>query len=181
LLTERLDDEDLNRPGHPHHHRPQALDLKVMNFAGGKGRHRLERHLVVPEQRFGSRQQWVIFAFAPQGTDSVTTEAHTRCGQAVAAGRLKALSAGKGIPIDSSIHDWRYWDPHQWGSHLFGPNRYPEPAATMRQGNFPGMLKKRTFHVVRVSPDHGAGIEPTKAVDAVAPYDGKAATISARD
>ncbi len=50
-----------------------------------------------------------------------------------------------------------------------------------RQGNFPGMLKKRTFHVVWVAPDRGAGIEPTKAADTVVPYDGKAATISARD
>jgi hypothetical protein len=81
----------------------------------------------------------------------------------MAAGLLKALSAGKGIPIDSSIHDWRYWDPQQWGSHLFGPNRYPDPATTMRQGNFPSLLKKRTFHVSSGSLRTSApGLNPRK-------------------
>jgi alpha-D-xyloside xylohydrolase len=50
-----------------------------------------------------------------------------------------------------------------------------------RQGSFPGMLKKRTFHVVWIAPGQGAGIESTKVADVVVPYDGKAVTVSARD
>jgi len=42
-----------------------------------------------------------------------------------------------------------------------------------RQGNFHGLLKERTFHIVWVSPNHGAGISSTETPDAVVRYDGK--------
>jgi alpha-D-xyloside xylohydrolase len=45
-----------------------------------------------------------------------------------------------------------------------------------RSGNFPGMLKERTFHVVFVSPGHGIGNSETPA-DAVIHYDGKAVVV----
>jgi len=48
-----------------------------------------------------------------------------------------------------------------------------------RHGSFRGMLKKRTFHVVWVSPGHGTGIPSTKLPDAVVHYTGKAVTITA--
>ena len=48
-----------------------------------------------------------------------------------------------------------------------------------RHGNFRGMLKKRTFRVVWVSPGHGTGIPSTESPDAVVHYTGKAVTISA--
>ena len=41
-----------------------------------------------------------------------------------------------------------------------------------RRGDFPGMLKERTFNVVAVSPDHGTGTEVTGAVEKVVQYDG---------
>lgn len=41
-----------------------------------------------------------------------------------------------------------------------------------RKGNFPGMLEKRTFHVVWVNGKNGSGIEPSKQFEAVE-YSGK--------
>lgn len=37
------------------------------------------------------------------------------------------------LPIDGIIQDWRYWKDGQWGSHVFDPSRYPDPAAMVRQ------------------------------------------------
>ena len=48
-----------------------------------------------------------------------------------------------------------------------------------RIGDFPGMLKERTFNVVWVSENHGAGIPITEKPDAVVHYNGKAMKISA--
>jgi alpha-D-xyloside xylohydrolase len=48
-----------------------------------------------------------------------------------------------------------------------------------RHGNFRGMLKQRTFHVVWISPGHGTGIPSTELSDAVIHYTGKAVAISA--
>jgi len=45
-----------------------------------------------------------------------------------------------------------------------------------RQGNFPGMLSQRTFHVVVVRPGHGAGIDTTSLPDSTVLYDGNAVT-----
>jgi len=41
-----------------------------------------------------------------------------------------------------------------------------------RQGSFPGMLERRSFHVVLVGPSHGIGL-PIAKPDRVIPYDGK--------
>lgn len=42
-----------------------------------------------------------------------------------------------------------------------------------RQGSFPGMLEKRTFRIVKVGPNHGAGIDATEQADKVVEYFGK--------
>jgi alpha-D-xyloside xylohydrolase len=47
-----------------------------------------------------------------------------------------------------------------------------------RQGEFPGMLKERTFRIVWVSPNHGVGIALTEQPDVVVQYKGDAVTIS---
>ena len=47
-----------------------------------------------------------------------------------------------------------------------------------RTGDFPGMLKERTFNVVWVSENHGAGISTTEKPDAVVHYSGKAVKVS---
>jgi alpha-D-xyloside xylohydrolase len=46
-----------------------------------------------------------------------------------------------------------------------------------RQGEFPGMLRQRTFRVVVVRADHGVGVEPTVAPDRAVSYSGAAVTV----
>jgi len=41
-----------------------------------------------------------------------------------------------------------------------------------RQGEFPGMLKKRIFQIVIVSPEQGTGVEVTKRIHKVVKYNG---------
>ncbi len=36
------------------------------------------------------------------------------------------------IPLDAIVQDWFYWDPFKWGSHRFDRERYPDPAAMIR-------------------------------------------------
>jgi alpha-D-xyloside xylohydrolase len=47
-----------------------------------------------------------------------------------------------------------------------------------RDGQFPGMLKSRTFQVVLVRPGHGTGGEATTAPDRVVTYDGTRQVVS---
>lgn len=47
-----------------------------------------------------------------------------------------------------------------------------------RQGSFPGMLEKRTFHCVLVRENHGVGLEPDPDADALIVYDGGQTTVS---
>ena len=49
-----------------------------------------------------------------------------------------------------------------------------------RVGDFPGMLKERTFNIVWVSDNHGAGVPITEKPDAVIHYTGKAVTVSGK-
>ena len=46
-----------------------------------------------------------------------------------------------------------------------------------RKGTFPGMLRSRTFHVVFVGENHGAGIDPTAKSDKTMTYSGRAISI----
>jgi alpha-D-xyloside xylohydrolase len=46
-----------------------------------------------------------------------------------------------------------------------------------RQGKFPGMLERRTFHVIFVGEGHGTGIEPAAHVDKTIEYAGKSVTV----
>jgi alpha-D-xyloside xylohydrolase len=41
-----------------------------------------------------------------------------------------------------------------------------------RKGDFPGMLKQRTFRVVFVHKDHGTGVAATDEADKVVTYTG---------
>src|SRR5262245_35149584 len=34
----------------------------------------------------------------------------------------------RGIPVDVMVQDWQYWRPTEWGSHIFDPARFPDPA-----------------------------------------------------
>ncbi len=39
------------------------------------------------------------------------------------------------VPVDGIIQDWQYWPPgtNTWGSHLFDPSRYPDPAGMFKE------------------------------------------------
>lgn len=39
----------------------------------------------------------------------------------------------RGIPVDTIVMDWQYWRPDQWGSHEFDKERFPDPAAWIRE------------------------------------------------
>jgi len=47
-----------------------------------------------------------------------------------------------------------------------------------RKGAFPGMLKDRTFHIVFVRENHGAGEGVTDAADKTVAYSGKAISVA---
>jgi alpha-D-xyloside xylohydrolase len=47
-----------------------------------------------------------------------------------------------------------------------------------RKGRFPGMLEKRTFHVVFVGDGHGNGIDPTTTADKMVEYTGQQVSVS---
>jgi len=61
------------------------------------------------------------------------------------------------------------------------PIAWNESAQTLeigkRSGDFPGMLKDRTFHIVWVSKDHGAGVAAAESPDVVTRYTGKSVKI----
>jgi alpha-D-xyloside xylohydrolase len=46
-----------------------------------------------------------------------------------------------------------------------------------RSGSFSGLLKERTFHVVWVSENHGAGISIVEKPDAIVHYRGREITV----
>ncbi|HEV2490363.1 MAG TPA: glycoside hydrolase family 31 protein [Candidatus Acidoferrales bacterium] len=47
-----------------------------------------------------------------------------------------------------------------------------------RQGQFPGMLRSRTFHIVFVGQGHGVGIPPTSRPDKIVQYSGQQLVVS---
>ena len=61
------------------------------------------------------------------------------------------------------------------------PLTWNESAQTLeigkRAGGFPGMLKERTFHIVWVSPGHGAGVASVENPDVVTHYTGSAVKV----
>ncbi|HQH56859.1 MAG TPA: DUF5110 domain-containing protein, partial [Candidatus Marinimicrobia bacterium] len=61
------------------------------------------------------------------------------------------------------------------------PLVYSEKTQTLtigkRQGEFPGMLKERTFQIIRVSPDKMSGLGFTLEPDKIVKYDGQEITI----
>jgi alpha-D-xyloside xylohydrolase len=73
---------------------------------------------------------------------------------------------------------------YEQGAFAIIPLTWSDKARTLtigaRQGTFPGMLDKRTFHVVWVRDGHGVGVEPTEKPDAVVAYTGAGVVVSAR-
>ena len=69
---------------------------------------------------------------------------------------------------------------YEKGQYAMIPMAYNEAEGTLtlgeRQGEFPGMLKERTFNIVKVSKDQPKGFD-LKAKGTVVKYDGKAQTV----
>ena len=69
---------------------------------------------------------------------------------------------------------------YEKGDYATIPISWDETAQTLtigpRKGGFRGMLKNRIFHVVWVSPNHGAGLDNEEKPDTVVSYDGKSVT-----
>lgn len=65
---------------------------------------------------------------------------------------------------------------YEKGAYATIPFSWDDAAQTLtigaRKGEFPGMLKERTFHVVLVKEKHGSGVTVTEAPDQVVKYDG---------
>ncbi|HLZ53383.1 MAG TPA: glycoside hydrolase family 31 protein, partial [Verrucomicrobiae bacterium] len=66
---------------------------------------------------------------------------------------------------------------YEKGAYATIPFEWNEARHTLtigrRTGKFPGLLKKRTFRVVFVSPNHGAGMAAEENVDTIVRYTGK--------
>jgi alpha-D-xyloside xylohydrolase len=71
---------------------------------------------------------------------------------------------------------------YQKGDYATIPFHWDDAGKTLtigeRQGQFPGMLERRTFRVVFVGPGHGVGIDPTVYADKIVEYSGKAIQVS---
>jgi alpha-D-xyloside xylohydrolase len=67
---------------------------------------------------------------------------------------------------------------YEKGSFATIPFTWDDASKTLtigeRKGDFPGMLKERTFHVILVTAKHGVGIASTEQIDAIIHYTGKA-------
>ena len=70
---------------------------------------------------------------------------------------------------------------YEQGVRAIIPLAWSEKTQTLtlgdRQGSFPGMLKERTFRVIRVKADHGVGLDETEKADATVHYDGTSQTV----
>jgi alpha-D-xyloside xylohydrolase len=66
---------------------------------------------------------------------------------------------------------------YEKGAYSIIPLKYDETSKTLtignRQGKFPGMLKERTFEIIRVSKDNCMGLDFEKAADQTVKYNGK--------
>jgi alpha-D-xyloside xylohydrolase len=71
---------------------------------------------------------------------------------------------------------------YEKGIYATIPLHWDDHAQTLtigdRQGNFPGMLQTRTFHVVIVGENHGSGVEPTAQADKIVQYSGTHITVT---
>ena len=71
---------------------------------------------------------------------------------------------------------------YEKGAYAVIPMHWNDATNTLtlgaRKGSFPGMLQKRTFHVVFVGPGHGVGIEPAVQMDKSIEYSGSQVTVT---
>jgi alpha-D-xyloside xylohydrolase len=70
---------------------------------------------------------------------------------------------------------------YEKGEYATIPIQWNEPSKTLtigqRKGKFPGMRESRTFRIVFVSENHGAGIDPAAQADKTVTYTGEALSV----
>jgi alpha-D-xyloside xylohydrolase len=70
---------------------------------------------------------------------------------------------------------------YEKGVYATIPIQWNETSKTLsigqRKGKFPGMLESRTFRIVFVSENHGAGIDPVAQADKTVTYTGEALSV----
>jgi alpha-D-xyloside xylohydrolase len=70
---------------------------------------------------------------------------------------------------------------YEKGAYTTIPLHWDEKTRTLtigeRHGEFPGMLRERTFHVVWVAPGHGSGLAPTEKADVKVRYSGQTTAV----
>jgi alpha-D-xyloside xylohydrolase len=70
---------------------------------------------------------------------------------------------------------------YEKGIHATIPIRWNDATQTLeigeRNGKFPGMLESRTFQIVFVTENHGAGIGPTERADKTVRYAGQSLSV----
>ena len=68
------------------------------------------------------------------------------------------------VPVDGVVQDWQYWPPgnNTWGSHIFDPARYPDPAGMFKE------LRDMNYHsLISVWAKFDFGSENSKELNAV--------------
>jgi alpha-D-xyloside xylohydrolase len=117
---------------------------------------------------------------------------YARGGSIVPYGPVVQSAAGKEDPIDLRVYagasgDFTLYEDegdnydYEHGARSVIPIHWDDKSSTLtiaaREGSFPGMLERRTFHIVIVREGHGTGIASTSEPDATVEYDGKAASV----
>jgi alpha-D-xyloside xylohydrolase len=135
------------------------------------------------------------------GGQTITAEApldkvpiYAKAGSILALGPSVESAAAKPDPIDLRIYagadgDFTLYEDegdnydYEHGSYSVIPIHWDDKAETLtighRRGNFPGMLDRRVFHVVRVADSRGVGTTPTSNFDATIQFEGKAVSVRA--
>jgi alpha-D-xyloside xylohydrolase len=71
---------------------------------------------------------------------------------------------------------------YEKGAYATIPLHWDDASRTLtigdRKGQFPGMLEQRTFRVVLVRENHGAGVNAADEVDKIVQYSGKQITVT---
>jgi alpha-D-xyloside xylohydrolase len=125
-----------------------------------------------------------------------TMPLHVRAGSIVPLGpRLQYANEKAADPIELRVYrgaDGRFelyedeGEGYAYETGMFAtiPLEWSEARRTLtigaRRGAFPGMLERRSFHVVFVRKGHGVGLEPDAQADTTVVYDGRPITVAGR-
>ena len=155
------------------------------------------RHLYLPQAKF--YDFWT--GMTPEGGKALDAPApidrmpiYVRAGSIVPLGPDMEWSTEKPAdPIELRVYpgadgDFTLYEDendnynYEKGVHATIPIHWDDAAGKLiigdRQGEFPGMLKERTFRVAFVGENHGTGIEPTGTADKEVKYSGSEVEVS---